>query len=74
VNIRVALRDDLVRRIDRLVGPRRRAAFVARAVERALDGERRWELIWSAVGTIQDHGHDWDRGPRRWVRHQRRGG
>jgi metal-responsive CopG/Arc/MetJ family transcriptional regulator len=63
VNIRVTLRDDLARRIDRLVGPRRRAAFVERAVERALDNERRWELIWSAVGTIHDRGQEWDRDP-----------
>jgi len=72
--VRVTLPDDQVRRIDRRVGPRGRAAFVAQAVEHSLDTDRRWPLIWSAVGKIQDRGHDRDSDPQRWVRRQRRGG
>jgi hypothetical protein len=40
-------------------------------VERALE-ERRWELIESAFGSIEDTGHEWDDDPAAWVRAQRR--
>lgn len=66
------MRDELVRELDRRVGPRRRGPFIARAVERALDDERRWEMIESALGSIPAHGHDWDEDASAWVREQRR--
>ncbi len=61
-----------MRELDRRVGPRRRSAFVAQAVEDALDDERRWDLIESSLGAIPGDGHEWDDDPASWVRKQRR--
>jgi hypothetical protein len=72
MRLHITLRDELVRDLDRRVGPRRRSAFVARAVEEALDDERRWDLIESALGSIPEDGHEWDDDPATWVRKQRR--
>lgn len=72
MRVHILLSDDLVSELDRRVGPRQRGPFIARAVERALDDERRWELIESAVGTIAANGHAWDADPAAWVREQRR--
>jgi hypothetical protein len=71
MRLRITLRDDLVRELDRRVGERRRSAFIARAVENALDEERRWELIESSLGSIGERGHEWDTDPAAWVRGQR---
>lgn len=67
------LDDKLVAELDRRVGRGRRSAFITRAVERALDDERRWELIESTFGSIPDRGHEWDDDPAAWVRAQRYG-
>lgn len=72
VRLHISLNDDLVRELDRRIGPRRRSAFIARAVEEALDDERRWELIESSLGSIPAEGHEWDADPASWVREQRR--
>jgi hypothetical protein len=72
MRVHISLDDDTVDRIDRTVGPRRRSTYIAEAVRRALDEDRRWELIWSAVGSIPDRGHEWDDDPAAWVREQRR--
>jgi hypothetical protein len=71
MRLHIALSDELVEELDRRVGPRRCSAFIARAVEAALDDERRWELIESSLGAISDKGHDWDADPSA-VREQRR--
>jgi len=71
VRLHINLDDALVAELDRLVGPRRRSAFVASAVRAALDDERRWELIESSFGSIPDTGHEWDEDPAAWVREQR---
>jgi hypothetical protein len=71
MRLHILLRDDLVGELDRRVGHRRRSAFISRAVERALDDERRWELIESSLGSIADQGHDWDADPAAWVAAQR---
>lgn len=71
MRLHISLDDGLVRELDRRVGSRRRSAFIARAVERALDDERRWELIEGAIGSIGDRGHDWDDDPGAWVAAQR---
>jgi hypothetical protein len=71
MRLHIFLDDDLVLELDRRVGARGRSAFIAAAVREALDDARRWELIESAVGTIPDHGHDWDADPAAWVRTQR---
>jgi hypothetical protein len=71
MRVHITLRDEVVRELDRRVGPRRRSAFITRAVEHALDDERRWELLEASFGTIADGGHDWDADPAEWVREQR---
>ena len=72
MRVHITLEESLVRELDRRVGTRRRSGFIAHAVRQALDDERRWELIESAIGTIPDHGHPWDEDPGAWVRGQRR--
>jgi hypothetical protein len=69
--VHIALDEAVVDQIDRVAGPRRRSAYIAEAVRRALEEDRRWELIWSGVGSISDPGHDWDDDPAAWVREQR---
>ncbi len=72
MRVHVYLDDELVRELDRRVGPRRRSPFIEAAVRRALEDTHRWELVWSAVGAISDGGHAWDEDPAAWVREQRR--
>ena len=67
----INLDDEVVREIDRRAGARGRSAYIERAVLKALDTDERWEKIWSAIGSIPDHGHDWDEDPAAWVRAQR---
>jgi hypothetical protein len=70
--VHISLDDELVNALDRRVGRRRRSAFIAAAVERALDDEERWDLIESSFASIPDSGHEWDEDPAAWVRAQRR--
>ena len=72
MRLHITLQDKLVRELDRRVGARRRSGFIARAVEAALDDERRWELIESSLGSIGEESHEWDDDPASWVREQRR--
>jgi hypothetical protein len=71
MRLHITLDDALVRDLDRKVGPRQRSAFIAGAVEAALEDDRRWELIESSFGSIPDHGHEWDDDVAAWVRAQR---
>jgi metal-responsive CopG/Arc/MetJ family transcriptional regulator len=71
MRVHITLSDELVRELDRRVGARGRSAFIAGAVREALENERRWELIESALGSIDDESHDWDLDPAAWVREQR---
>ncbi|MGH2771411.1 MAG: hypothetical protein ACRDJF_12955 [Actinomycetota bacterium] len=73
MRLHVILADRLVEELDRRVGRRRRSTFIAEMIRRALDDERRWEEIEAALGTIPDHGHEWDEDPAAWVRAQRTG-
>jgi predicted transcriptional regulator len=72
MRVHITLSDELVELLDRRVGPRRRSAFIARAVERALEDEQRWDAILATVGAIPDAGHEWDADSAAWVRTQRR--
>jgi hypothetical protein len=72
MRVHITLESALVEELDRRVGSRRRSGFIAEAVRHALDDERRWELIESALGSIPDAGHPWDEDPDEWVRTQRR--
>jgi hypothetical protein len=71
MRVHITLSDELVRELDRRVGARGRSAFIAGAVREALEDERRWELVESALGSIDDEGHEWDVDPAAWVREQR---
>lgn len=73
MRVHISLDEGTVKEIDLRVGARRRSAFIAEAVTRALDDEQRWELITAAIGAVPDGGHDWDLDPGEWVRDQRRG-
>lgn len=71
MRLHISLDDELVRALDGRVGQRRRSTFIAAAVRRALDDERRWEDIEGAMGALSDAEHAWDTDPAGWVREQR---
>jgi metal-responsive CopG/Arc/MetJ family transcriptional regulator len=71
MRLHISLDDDIVRALDGRVGQRQRSTFIAAAVRRALDDERRWEDIEGAVGALSESEHPWDVDPARWVREQR---
>lgn len=72
MRVHVHLDEDLLRELDRRVGPRGRSAYIAATLRQALDEEQRWERIEAAVGTLEATGHDWDDDPAGWVTSQRR--
>jgi metal-responsive CopG/Arc/MetJ family transcriptional regulator len=71
MRLHISLDDDIVRALDGRVGQRQRSAFIAAAVRRALDDERRWEDIEAAIGALTESEHPWDADPAAWVREQR---
>ena len=73
MRLHISLEDELVVQLDRMVGRRRRSAFIAETLRRALEDERRWQDIEAAVAALPDGGHEWDADPSSWVRAQRRG-
>jgi len=72
MRLHISLDETLVSELDRFAGRRQRSAFIAHAVERTLDEERRWRGIEAALGAIDDRGHEWDEDPAAWVRRGRR--
>ena len=72
MRVHINLEDKLVAQLDRRVGRRKRSAFIAQTVRRALEDQRRWDDIVASLGTIADTGHEWDEDPAAWVRQQRR--
>lgn len=73
MRVHITLDHGLVAQLDERVGARRRSRFIATAVARALEDERRWDEITETLGAIEDHGHDWDDDPAAWVASQRTG-
>lgn len=71
MRLHITLEDDLVARLDRRVGRRRRSAFISQTVRRALEDESRWEDIEAGLGALSDTAHEWDADPASWVRAQR---
>jgi metal-responsive CopG/Arc/MetJ family transcriptional regulator len=71
MRLHISLDDEIVRALDGRVGQRQRSAFIAAAVQRALDDERRWEDIEAAIGALTESEHAWDADPAAWVREQR---
>ena len=72
IRLHITLDDRLVKALDRRVGRRRRSAFIAETVRRALEDAEGWDKILSALGSIPDTGHEWDEDVAGWVRRQRR--
>jgi len=72
MRLHITLEDEVVRELDRRVGPRQRSGFITAAVRIALDDERRWDLVESSFGAIEGEGHGWDDDPAAWVQRQRR--
>lgn len=73
MRMHILLPDELVEELDARVGRGGRSRFVADAVRRRLDDERRWDSLLAAAGSVEDGGHDWDVDPAAWVSAQRRG-
>ena len=73
MRLHISLDERLVAQLDRTIGRRKRSAFIAETVRRALDDQRRWDDIVTSLGEIAAKGHEWDADPATWVRHQRRG-
>jgi hypothetical protein len=72
MRVHINLEDRLVAQLDRRVGRRKRSAFIAQTLRRALEDQRRWDDILASLGSIADTGHEWDEDPAAWVRRQRR--
>jgi len=73
MRLHISLDDEIVHALDGRVGRRQRSAFIAAAVRRALDDERRWNDIEAALGALAESEHDWDGDAAGWVREQRTG-
>lgn len=71
MRLHIRLDDDLVGELDSRAGVRGRSAYIEATLRRALDDERRWEQIASAVGAIGGGKHEWDDDPADWVHAQR---
>jgi hypothetical protein len=72
MRVHISLNARLLAQLDRRIGRRKRSAFIAETVRRALEDQRRWDDIVASLGKIADDGHEWDSDPATWVRHQRR--
>jgi Arc/MetJ family transcription regulator len=72
MRVHINLDRELVAELDRRAGARGRSAYIASTLRWALENERRWEQIASAVGSLEPRGHDWDDNPAGWVASQRR--
>jgi len=72
MRVHISLDPKLVRTLDKRIGKRKRSAFIADTVRRALDDEQRWDDIEAAIGSIPDSGHEWDADPAAWVHAERR--
>ncbi len=73
MRVHITLDEDVVKRLDRRVGRRRRSAFISETVRRALEDEQRWDDIEAGLGALGDADHEWDDDPAGWVTAQRHG-
>ncbi|MEJ7562739.1 MAG: hypothetical protein WKF45_09470 [Ilumatobacteraceae bacterium] len=71
MRLHITLEDELVEALDARLGSRERSRFIAAALRRALDDERRWDAIATAVAAPTAADHEWDADPAAWVREQR---
>ncbi|HTA04905.1 MAG TPA: hypothetical protein VK774_00955 [Solirubrobacteraceae bacterium] len=70
MRLHITLDNDLVQRLDRRVGKRRRSVFISETVRQALEDEQRWEDIETGIGSLAGE-HEWDADPAAWVTEQR---
>lgn len=70
MRLHITLDNDLVRRLDRRVGRRRRSVFISETVRQALEDEQRWEDIEAGIDSLAGE-HEWDADPAAWVAAQR---
>ena len=73
VRVHIDLDDAIVREIDAIAGPRRRSAFVRKAVREAVERHRRTKHLREVAGLLRDSEHEWDDDPADWVSRQRSG-
>ncbi|MGH8911560.1 MAG: ribbon-helix-helix protein, CopG family [Acidimicrobiia bacterium] len=71
MRVHITLDPEMVEELDTRAGKRRRSAFIAALIRRALEDEQRWDEIESELGSIADAGHAWDKDPAEWIRSQR---
>ena len=71
MRLHISLDGDLVTELDRRAGTSQRSAYIEAALRQALEDDRRWEDVESALGSLPDSGHAWDDDPATWVRAQR---
>ena len=71
MRLHITLDRELVEQLDHRAGKRRRSAYIAALIRRALEDEQRWDEIEAALGSIEDAGHEWDEDAAGWVRTQR---
>jgi metal-responsive CopG/Arc/MetJ family transcriptional regulator len=71
MRVHISLEDELIAQLDQRVGARRRSAFIAETLRRALEDERRWEDIEAGLGALSGSEHEWDQDPAAWVAAQR---
>ena len=71
MRMHIVIDDELVKRVDKVAGPRGRTGWIVQVISEALDDEERWQGILSGIGCIPDTGHDWDEDPAAWVAAQR---
>ena len=71
MRVHIQLDDPIVAEIDAIAGPRRRSAFVRKAVLAAVDRHRRARLLRQAAGVLGNSEHEWDDDPAVWVSRQR---
>lgn len=71
MRLHINLNPDLVAELDKRAGKGNRSAYISKLIIRGLENERRWDDIEGALGSIDDHGHEWDEDPAAWVRSQR---
>jgi predicted transcriptional regulator len=70
MRLHITLDNDLVQRLDRRVGRRRRSVFISETVRQALEDEQRWEDIEAGMGSLVGE-QGWDPDPAAWVTAQR---
>jgi len=72
MRLHIRLDDELVGELDSRAGVRGRSAYIEATLRMALDDERRWEQIASAVGSLGGREHEWDDDSAGWVHSQRK--